>query len=102
VCYAIRHRVTPQKQRTGRRVFLNTPQRKRLIQWVIASKENRDTPWLVIPSILGFDYGEKAIRTAFKKEGYARRIKRRKCPLSKENVKKRLAWAEEHVKWTDE
>ena len=67
ICYVIRHRLTPQKQRTGRRVFLNTPQRKRLIQWVTASEENRDTPWVAIPSILGFECGEKAIRTAFKK-----------------------------------
>ena len=102
IYYAIRHRLTPQKQRTGRRVFLNTPQRKRLIQWVTASEENRDTPWVAIPSILGFECGEKAIRTVFKKEGYVRRVKRRKCPLSEANAKKRLAWAEEHKNWTDE
>jgi len=69
---------------------------------VTASEENRDTPWVVIPLILGFECGEKAIRIAFKKEGYVRRVKRRKCPLSKENAKKRLAWAEEYKNWTDE
>jgi len=42
--YALAHRLTPQKQKTGRRVLLNTPQRKRLIQWVTASQENRETP----------------------------------------------------------
>ena len=96
VCYAIRHRLTPQKQRSGRRVVLNTPQRKRLIEWVTASQENRETPWTAIPAILGFECGEKAIRSAFKREGFVRRVSRKKCPLSEENVKKRLAWAEEH------
>ena len=70
VRWAIAHRLTPQKQKTGRRVLLNTPQRKRLIQWVTASQENRETPWIEIPGILGLDCGEKAIQTAFKREGY--------------------------------
>jgi len=102
VCYALRHRLTPQKQKTGRRVLLNTPQRKRLIEWVTASKENRQTPWDQIPSIIGLDCGQYAIRTAFKKEGYRRRIARRKCPLTEENRMKRLEWAQEHMDWTDE
>jgi hypothetical protein len=102
VCYAISHRLTPQKHKTGRRVILNTPQRKKLIQWATASQENREIPWAAIPSILGLDCGEKAIRTAFKKEGFVRRISRKKCPLSEENRRKRLDWAREHVGWTNE
>ncbi|PQE09047.1 Transposable element Tc1 transposase protein [Rutstroemia sp. NJR-2017a BBW] len=70
--YALTHRLTPQKQKTGRHVVLNTPQRKRLIEWVTASPENRETQWCAIPGILGWDCGEKAIRTAFKKEGFRR------------------------------
>jgi hypothetical protein len=69
---------------------------------VTASQENRETPWTAIPAILGFECGEKAIRSAFKREGFVRRVSRKKCPLSEENVKKRLAWAEEHKDWTDE
>ncbi|PMD12280.1 hypothetical protein NA56DRAFT_501704 [Hyaloscypha hepaticicola] len=69
VCHVLTHCLTPQKRRTGRRVILNTPQRKRLIQWVTVSEENRDTPWIEIPGILGLDCGEWAICTAFKKEG---------------------------------
>lgn len=86
----------------GRKVILNTPQRKRLIQWVTASQENRETPWTEIPSLLGLDCGEKAIRTAFRKEGYTRRVSRKKPPLSDENRMKRLEWAQEHVNWTDD
>jgi hypothetical protein len=46
--------------------------------------------------------GEKAIRTAFKREGYRRCITTKKCPLSEKNRKKRLEWAQEHINWTDE
>jgi hypothetical protein len=55
VCYAIQHRLTPQKSKAGRRVILNIPQRKKLIEWVTASAENRQTPWVAIPGILNWD-----------------------------------------------
>ena len=102
VYYAIKHRLTPQKRKCGRRIKLNTPQRKKLIQWVTASRENRETPWIQIPSILGFDCGESAIRTAFKKEGFGRYVERKKPKLSEENRRLRLAWAEEYINWTEE
>lgn len=73
VCAALKHRLTLQKKKTDREV-LNTPQKKRLIEWVTASKSNRETPWIEIPSILGLDCGEKAIRAAFKRQGFVRRL----------------------------
>src|SRR5690242_14736841 len=90
VQYALSHRITPQKHSVGRKVKLNTPQRKRLIEWVTASKANRQVPWPEIPSILQLDCGVKAIRTAFRKEGYGRRSAREKPPLSETNQKERL------------
>ena len=102
VRYALSHRITPQKQLSGRKAFLNTPQRKRLVDWVTASKTNRRIPWPDIPTILGLDCGHKAIRTAFKKEGFVRRIARRKPPLTYENQVQRLQWAIEHEDWTEE
>jgi transposase len=69
---------------------------------VTASKENRQTPWTDIPQILGWECGEKAIRTALKKEGYARRVARKKCPLTEESRLARLAWAIQYYDWTDE
>ncbi|RDW71804.1 hypothetical protein BP5796_07838 [Coleophoma crateriformis] len=90
VCYALRNRLTPQKRKTGRKALLNTPQRKRLIEWVTASQENAETPWKKIPALLGFDCGEKAIRTAFKKEGFVRRLSREKSPLSEKSMTERL------------
>ena len=42
------------------------------------------------------------MRTAFKKEGYCRGVRKRKPPISEANQILRLAWAEEHKNWTDE
>jgi hypothetical protein len=102
VQYALSHRLTPQKNRCGRRPFLNTPQRKRLVEWVTASEANRRVKWADIPAILEWNCGEKAIRAAFKKEGFVRRLARRKCPLTEQHKKDRLDWAWEHLFWTDE
>jgi hypothetical protein len=102
VAYAIDHRFTPQKHSTGVKPLLNTPQRKQLIEWVTASKENRAVPWPNIPFILGWECGYQAIRTAFKREGYCRAVARRKPALSKQNAIDRLAWAWEHFWWTDD
>jgi hypothetical protein len=41
VQYALTHRLTPQKHAREKKILLNTPQRKRLIKWVTASKANR-------------------------------------------------------------
>jgi hypothetical protein len=56
---------------------------------VIASRNNRETPWVAIPGIFGWGRGEAAI-TIFKKEKYRRRVSKRKCSLSEENRKKKL------------
>ncbi|CZT09976.1 uncharacterized protein RAG0_14580 [Rhynchosporium agropyri] len=69
---------------------------------VTSSKENRRTPWVEIPSILKWDIGLFAIRTAFKKEGFARRIARRKPDLSYTNQIARLQWAIEYEDWTED
>jgi transposase len=100
--YALRQRLTPQKHRCGRHVLLNTPQRKRLIEWVTASGANRRVRWADIPPILGWEYSEKAIRAAFKKEGFVRRHARRKPPLTDQHKTDRLNWAWEYIFWTEE
>ena len=100
--YALAHRLTPQKTRAGRKALLNTPQRKRLVEWVTASKENREVPWPDIPALLGWDCGIKAIRAGFKKEGYVRACARQKPPFIYQNQIQRLQWAIEHEDWTEE
>jgi hypothetical protein len=90
VRYALCHRVTPQKHTTGCKVKLNTPRRKELVEWVTASGNNRREKWSDIPSLLNWDCGEKAIRSAFRKEGFVRRAARQKPPLSPDNQIQRL------------
>jgi transposase len=102
VKYALSHRLTPQRHKCGQKASLNTPQRRQLVEWVTASKDNRRVPWPDIPAILGWNFGHKAIRTAFKKEGFVRRIARKKPPLSYQNQVQRLQWAIEHEDWTEE
>jgi hypothetical protein len=102
VKYAIRHRVTPQKQRSGRHPLLGPAERKRLIEWVCASKKNRRAPWNQIPAILGWDCKVYAIETAFKKEDFGRYTALRKPKLTEKHAKIRLEWAEEHKNWTEE
>ncbi|CZS92554.1 uncharacterized protein RAG0_03167 [Rhynchosporium agropyri] len=90
VQHALATRLTPQHHLRGRRAYLNTPQRKRLIEWVTSSKANRRTPWAKVPPILRWDVSVFAIRTAFKKEGYTRRVARRKPGLDYLNQIARL------------
>lgn len=51
---------------------------------------------------MGWDCSSFAIRTAFKKEGYTRGVRRKVPPLSPKNQQARLDWAQEHVTWTEE
>ena len=53
VRYALTYRITPQKSCTGRKLLLNTPRRKQLINWVTVSKENQRVPWPEILALLG-------------------------------------------------
>jgi ketohexokinase/beta-glucosidase len=102
VQYAISHRITPQKKRSGRQPLLGPAERKQLVEWVCASRKNRRTPWKDIPSILGWDCAVYAIETAFKIEGFARRTALRKPVLTAVHKAARLQWALEHVNWTQE
>ena len=43
-----------------------------------------------------------ALRRALQKEGFHRRVIRKKPPISEKNARLRLAWAIEHVNWTRE
>jgi hypothetical protein len=100
--YALQHPITPKKKACGRRPFLSTPRRKFLIDWVCSSKINRRMPWEEIPDVFGWPCGIEAIRTAFKREGFARRNARTRPPISEKNCILRLEFAREHVTWTDE
>lgn len=100
--YALQHRVTPQKNRSGRRPLLGPAERKQLIVWVCANKKNRRTPWAQIPGIFGWHCSVYAIETAFKKEGFGRYSALRKPKLTDKQAATRLQWAKDHEHWTVE
>lgn len=102
VQYACSHRATPQKIRCGRKSTIDDISQQFLVEFVCASAENRQLPYNQIPWKLGWDVTEDAIRLALKKEGFSRRVARRKPPISEANRLLRLAWAHEHLNWTKE
>ena len=65
--YARKHRVTPQKSKTGRKPLLRTPQRNCLEQWLLESPSHQQIQFQDIPQHMPEfeDIGEKAIKTAF-------------------------------------
>ncbi|RFU23556.1 hypothetical protein B7463_g12782, partial [Scytalidium lignicola] len=100
--YALAHRLTPQKVKSGRRPLLGPSDRKLLIEWVCASAANRRVEWYRILAILGWNCKVYAIIIAFKIEGFSRRSALKKPKLSLDNIQKRLQWATEHFNWTEE
>ena len=100
--YACFVRPTPQKTLCGRKTTLDADSRQFLIEFVCASRENRQIPYCQIPYTLGWNVSEDVIRRTLKKEGFSRRIARRKPPITEANRLLRLAWAREHVNWTKE
>ena len=102
VQYACSNRPTPQKAITGRKSKLDAVSLEILIDFVCASKENRQMPYRQIPWTLGWDVSEDSIRSAMRRAGFSRCIARRKPPISEANRLLRLAWAHEHVNWTKE
>ena len=102
VQYASTHRPTPLKHQCGRKSTIDAESLQILVDFVCASQENRQLPYCQIPWKLGWDVSEEAIRYALKKEGFSRKVARRKPPISEKNRLLRLAWAYEHLNWTKE
>lgn len=50
----------------------------------------------------GWDCHVYAIETVFKKDGFARRSAPKKPKLTQKHADARLAWALEHISWTEE
>jgi transposase len=99
IAYAATHRLTP-KKRKGRPPMLSQEEINYIIEWICASNSNRRTSWVKIPIILELNVSFYAVRTALRNAGFARRVARRKPPISETNRQRRLQWAIEHVNWS--
>ena len=102
---------TPRK-RGKKPLKIDTPLRKRLVYEATLNSENRNKSYSEIAAMIGLQASEKTLRAAFAKEGYNRRIARKKPYLDATRRMKRLqfglntqSWSREmwrRVLWTDE
>jgi hypothetical protein len=53
-----------------------------------------------LAEVMDFGVKKQAIRSAFLREGFHRRLAMRKPPITEKNQRLRLAWALEHIDWT--
>jgi hypothetical protein len=81
---------------------MDTPTRQRVVDFVTASKRGRRMPYCQVSIELHLFVSDTIIRNALAKEGYHRRVARKKPPISEKNRVLRLAWTHEHLNWTHE
>jgi transposase len=104
VSYAIAsERVTP-KKRHGRPSSLTDAQVDELEAYIRTSRASRQMSYLALAEgpFQAWGVGEYVIRHALRGRGYARYIAYAKPPLSEENKRLRLKWAEAHKNWSRE
>ncbi len=96
------HRLTPQKNKTGRHPLLHTPEKKTLKDWLLGSPSHRRVPWRRVPHYLPqLNAKEDAITTAFRDLGFCRRTSHRKGFSDDPRViAERLAFAQDGLTWT--
>lgn len=88
---------------TGRPSQLNSTQIQQLIEYVTSSTYFRRQSYLALSQeFVHWNVGEYVIRAALRKNGFQRYVARRKPPISEVNRLKRIAFATEHVNWTQE
>lgn len=87
-------------RRSGRPPLLTAAQIEELIAFICSSKEARRMAYRQLPSTLGWDVSEYAIRYALRQNGFARHPALRKPPISEKNRLLRLAIANERIDWT--
>jgi len=92
---------TPRKTK-GRPILLDTPTRCRLVAMATQSAEHRRMPLREVAALCDIEACDRTLRKAFAKEGYARRVARRKPLLDARQRQLRLDFALAHHEWTIE
>lgn len=100
VSYALRHRLNPQKHKCGPSVSVNTPNRRRIVDWVTNSAKARCTPMYRIAD--NWKLSETLLRPSLKKEGCGSYFAKIKPNLNERNAAARLKWCRERLYWTYE
>ena len=94
---------TPQKKgHNDRKALLSKEQIDKIEAYICSSKAARFTSFLRLATgpLADLQVSGDCIRKALYKRGYRRYIAHQKPPLSEENRRLRLAWAQEHRNWT--
>ncbi|OJD25626.1 hypothetical protein ACJ73_02998 [Blastomyces percursus] len=89
---------TPKKH-AGRPSQLTEEQMNEIIEFISASKINRQMPYKKLIVVLHLEVNEKCLGRALKRRGYSRRISLRKPPLSIRVQDIRLQWALENLSY---
>jgi transposase len=87
--------------RKGRPPAVTTRKRQRLVKRLTADAHSRRLRLDILAYQEGLEHCTATIRQALLKEGYKRRVARKKPWLTQAHKDKRLRWALEHVHWTD-
>lgn len=100
---ACNSRPTPQHNKKGRKPTLNQEEGDLVEQCVVANAEGRRMTYKQLADHLFPDQGvpAAAIRYVLNARGYIRKRALQKPALTEQHRKVRLAWALEHVHWTD-
>jgi transposase len=102
VGYSLSVPLTP-KKRTGRPPTLSSEQVDELILFIRQSRTTRQMTWQALAAHFShWHVTQFSIGRALRARGYTRRVALAKPPLSEENKRIRLQWAQEHVHWEKE
>jgi hypothetical protein len=99
VYWILKNPPTP-KKKTGRPKIINTPTRKRLVEFATSSRANRRLSYIQQIRIAQIDCSSDTLYRAFKKEGYKRYLAKKKHILTEEQKEKRLQFALTYLFWT--
>jgi hypothetical protein len=88
--------------RCGRHVIIDTPTRRMLVFEATCTAESRRKPLSDIDQEISIQVSVKTLREAFTKEGYHRRVARKKPFLNETQRNIRFRFALEHRNWTAE
>lgn len=85
----------------GRPKLLNAQTRRFLVRKITSGEiDNAVQGQDLLRNKLNLDVNTQTVRNALQEEGLQAVVKTKKPRITKENMRKRLAFAEEHVKWT--
>lgn len=104
VQYSLTKRNFSSGNQRGRKPYLSDEQVDEIEAFVCSSRETRRISYLELASTRFAEWGatENQIRNSLQRRGYARRIARRKPPLTEDLKKDRKQWAEDHKLWSAE